>query len=173
MKTLAFLTGGEMLAISWRSSRRQIITWVVLGMIAVFAATAASIKSFYGTAAELRSYAKAVSTDSSLDAISGRPYGLDNIGGPIAYECGFIAAIAIPLLGAAGSGSPTSTAPWATTSCSSSYNATGAPWARPWTTRTSPTPKPSPPSPSSSASPEDKPPLTIDRTPPPNDQSHI
>ncbi|MEP7162133.1 MAG: hypothetical protein ABI746_13700, partial [Dermatophilaceae bacterium] len=98
MKTLAYLTGGEMLAISWRSSRRQIITWV-LGMIAVFAATAASINSLYGTAGELGTYAQAVSTDSSLYAINGRPFGLDSIGGPIAYEFGFIAAIAIPLMG--------------------------------------------------------------------------
>jgi hypothetical protein len=41
----------------------------------------------------------------------------------------------------AGSGSPTTTGPWATTNCSSSCNATGALWARPWTQTTSPTTK--------------------------------
>jgi ABC-2 type transport system permease protein len=98
MTVLAQLTGGEMVAISWRSSRRRLIAWT-LGMIAVFAATAASINSLWGNPAALRTYAKAVSTNSSLYAINGRPFGLDNIGGPIAYEFGFIAAIAVPLMG--------------------------------------------------------------------------
>lgn len=98
MKTLTHLTGGQMLAISWRSSRRQIIAWM-FGLVAVFAATAASINSLYGTPAELKTYAEAASAGSALYAINGRPFGLDNIGGPIAYEFGFIAAIAIPLMG--------------------------------------------------------------------------
>lgn len=98
MKTLAHVTGGAMLAISWRSSRRPLVAWT-LGMIAVFAATAASVNSLFGTSAELKTYAKAATSGSALYAINGRPFGLDNIGGPIAYEFGFIAAIAIPLMG--------------------------------------------------------------------------
>ncbi len=98
MKTLTQMTGDEMLAISWRSSRRAILTWL-LGLVAVFAATAASLNGLYGTAAKLKTYAAAAESDSSLYAINGRPYGLDNLGGPIAYEFGFIAAIAIPLMG--------------------------------------------------------------------------
>lgn len=97
MKTLARVTGGEMLAISWRSNRRQIIGWA-LGLIIVFAATAASINSLYGTRDQLRTYAAATSTGSALYAINGRPFGLDNLGGPISYEFGFVAAIAIPLM---------------------------------------------------------------------------
>lgn len=98
MKSLAHLTGDQMLAIAWRSSRWKLLTWT-LGIITVFAATAMSIASLYGTSAELKTYADAVGLDSSLSAINGRPFGLDNIGGPIAYEFGFIAAIAIPLMG--------------------------------------------------------------------------
>ncbi len=98
MTTVTDITGGEMLAISWRSSRRAILTWV-LGLVAVFAATAASLNGLYGTANKLNTYAAAVASDSSLYAINGRPYGLGNLGGPIAYEFGFIAAIAVPLMG--------------------------------------------------------------------------
>ncbi len=98
MRALARVTGGEMLAISWRSNRQQIIVWV-LGMVAVFAATAASIDGLYRTPGALRTYAEAATAGSSLYAINGRPFGLDNIGGPIVYEFGFVAAIAIPLMG--------------------------------------------------------------------------
>lgn len=97
MKSLAQLSGAQMLVISWRSVRWQLLTWT-LGIIAAFAATAASIDSLYGTSAELKTYADAVGSDSSLYAINGRPFGLGNIGGPIAYEFGFVAAIAIPLM---------------------------------------------------------------------------
>ncbi|MEO7125864.1 MAG: hypothetical protein ABI382_02295 [Nakamurella sp.] len=98
MTTFSQVTGGEMLAISWRSSRRQLIAWT-LGIVAVFTATAASVNSLFGTPAELKTYAAATTASSSLYAINGRPFGLDNIGGPIAYEFGFIGAIAIPLMG--------------------------------------------------------------------------
>ncbi len=86
-----------MVAISWRSSRGVIIGWV-LGVVAVFAATAASINSLYGTRVQLKTYAEATSSGSALYAINGRPFGLNTIGGPITYEFGFVAAIAVPLM---------------------------------------------------------------------------
>ncbi|MEO8698049.1 MAG: hypothetical protein ABI658_31415, partial [Acidimicrobiales bacterium] len=98
MKNLASVTGGEMLSISWRSNRRQILGWT-FGLIAVFAGTAASINNLFGTAAELKTYADAATAGSALYAINGRPYGLGNLGGPIVYEFGFVAAIAFPLMG--------------------------------------------------------------------------
>ncbi len=86
-----------MLSISWSSTRSVIIGWVI-GLTAVFAATAVSINNLYGTRAQLQIYADATSTGSALYAINGRPFGLDTIGGPIVYEFGFVAAIAIPLM---------------------------------------------------------------------------
>ena len=97
MRWILTVSGGPMLPISWRTNRRPIVAWV-FGMVVVFAATAFSVNNLYGTPAELKTYAAATQADTAIYAINGRPYGLDGIGGAIAYEFAFIGAIAIPLM---------------------------------------------------------------------------
>lgn len=97
MNAVAQAAGAQMLAIAWRSNRRQLSAWA-FGVIAMFAATAFSINNLYGTSAELKTYAAATEADTAIYAINGRPFGLDNIGGVIAYEFAFISMIAIPLM---------------------------------------------------------------------------
>ncbi|MGV9821191.1 ABC transporter permease [Nocardia xishanensis] len=87
-----------MIALGWRGSRRQIVCWVV-GLAAVFAGTVWSLDSLYGTPAELASYREATESGTALFAINGKPYGLENLGGVIAYEFGFLSALAFPLMG--------------------------------------------------------------------------
>ncbi|UPK75571.1 hypothetical protein MU582_02730 [Nocardioidaceae bacterium SCSIO 66511] len=88
-----------MLATHWRSGRRALLIWVI-AMIALFASTAWSLDSVYNTPAKVAEYAAGVSgSDSSTLAINGRPHGVDNIGGVIGYEYGFMSSIAIPLMG--------------------------------------------------------------------------
>lgn len=86
------------LAIVWRGNRRQLLAWTV-GLAAVFVAAAWSMNDLYSTPAELADYARATESGTALFAINGHPYGLDSIGGVIAYEFGFVSAIAFPLMG--------------------------------------------------------------------------
>ncbi|SEL53408.1 ABC transporter permease [Rhodococcus maanshanensis] len=88
----------RLLAIHWRSNRRVILAWA-LGLAAAFAATAWSIDSLYSTPEELAAYAAATEAGSAMEMINGTPYGVTNIGGVIAYEFGFVSAIAFPLMG--------------------------------------------------------------------------
>lgn len=97
MNAVTRAAGAQMVAISWRSNRRQLGSWA-LGMVALFAATAFSINNLYGTSAELRAYAEATTADTAIYAINGRPFGLDNVGGVVVYEFAFISMIAIPLM---------------------------------------------------------------------------
>ncbi|UYM03433.1 hypothetical protein L0C25_12785 [Solicola gregarius] len=95
------LRGGTriMLTTHWRSGRRALLIWVI-AMVGLFAATAWSLDSVYDTPAKIAEYAAGVSgADSSTLAINGTAYGVDNIGGVIAYEFGFMSAIAVPLMG--------------------------------------------------------------------------
>lgn len=87
-----------MLAAHWRSGRKAVLIWV-LGMIGVFAASVGSIDSLYGTPAKLADYASAVGSGDSAVAINGQPYGVDTLGGVVAYEFGFMSSIAFPLMG--------------------------------------------------------------------------
>ncbi|MEV0029010.1 hypothetical protein [Nocardia sp. NPDC050793] len=87
-----------MAGVGLRGSRRQILCWV-LGLAAVFAGTVWSLDSLYSTPAELASYRAATESGTALFAINGRPYGLDDLGGVIAYEFGFMSALAFPLMG--------------------------------------------------------------------------
>lgn len=86
-----------MTALCWRGNRTQILCWT-LGLAVVFVATALSLDSMYSTPAELATYRAATESGTALFAINGKPYGLDNIGGVIAYEFGFISALAFPLM---------------------------------------------------------------------------
>ncbi len=86
------------IALGRRGNRRQIVCWVV-GLAAVFAGTVWSLDSLYGTPAELAGYREATESGTALFAINGKPYGLENLGGVIAYEFGFLSALAFPLMG--------------------------------------------------------------------------
>lgn len=87
-----------MAGVGLRGSRRQMLCWV-LGLAVVFAGTVWSLDSLYSTQAELASYRAATESGAALFAINGRPYGLDDLGGVIAYEFGFMSALALPLMG--------------------------------------------------------------------------
>ncbi|MFF0528104.1 ABC transporter permease [Nocardia amikacinitolerans] len=87
-----------MAGVGFRGSRRQILCWV-LGLAAVFAGTVWSLDSLYSTPEELASYRAATESGTALFAINGKPYGLDDLGGVIAYEFGFMSALAFPLMG--------------------------------------------------------------------------
>ncbi|MDN5854966.1 MAG: hypothetical protein L0K86_19370, partial [Actinomycetia bacterium] len=94
------LGGGAriMLRAHWRSGRRALLAWVIT-LIALFAATVESMNSLYDTAEKIADYAAGTRSGSATLAINGEPYGVDNIGGVIAYELGFMTAIALPLMG--------------------------------------------------------------------------
>ncbi|WP_067834922.1 ABC transporter permease [Nocardia lijiangensis] len=87
-----------MAGVGLRGSRRQILWWV-LGLAVVFAGTVWSLDGLYSTQDELVSYRAATESGTALFAINGRPYGLDDLGGVIAYEFGFLSALAFPLMG--------------------------------------------------------------------------
>lgn len=72
--------------------------WVV-AVVGAYIATVAAIDGLYGTPAQLATYSDAVGSDPALAAINGTPYGADTLGGVVSNEFGFMAAIAIPLMG--------------------------------------------------------------------------
>lgn len=94
------MSGGlvVMLAAHWRSGRRALLIWVI-GMIGVFAASVASIDNLYGTPKKLAGYAAAIGSGDAAVAINGQPYGVDTLGGVVAYEFGFMSTVAFPLMG--------------------------------------------------------------------------
>lgn len=94
------MSGGliVMLTAHWRSGRRALLVWVI-GMIGVFAASVASIDNLYGTPKKLAEYAAAVGSGDAAVAINGQPYGVDTLGGVVAYEFGFMSTVAFPLMG--------------------------------------------------------------------------
>ncbi|MGH3360007.1 MAG: hypothetical protein ACRDO7_14500, partial [Nocardioidaceae bacterium] len=87
-----------MLRAHWRSGRRALLIWVG-AMVGVFAATVPSMHSLYDTPAKLADYARGVGSGDSTLAVNGHPYGVDTIGGVVAYEFGFMASVAFPLMG--------------------------------------------------------------------------
>ncbi|TSE00249.1 hypothetical protein FOS14_07395 [Skermania sp. ID1734] len=87
-----------MFSVSWRTNRRVLLAWII-GLSAAFVASAWSLHGLYDTPDKLATYAKATAAGSALYAINGRPHGLTTIGGVIAYEFGFMSAIAFPLMG--------------------------------------------------------------------------
>ena len=87
-----------MLNAHWRSGRRALLIWVI-ALVGLFAATASSMDSLYDTPQKIADYAAGTRSGNSTLAINGEPYGVDNIGGVIAYEMGFMTAIVLPLMG--------------------------------------------------------------------------
>ena len=74
------------------------VVWVV-ALVGGYIATVAAIDGLYGTPEQLATYNETVASDPALAAINGTPYGADTLGGVVSNEFGFIAAIAIPLMG--------------------------------------------------------------------------
>lgn len=81
------------LRVGWKT----VTAWVVVLGLAM-AGTVLSISDLYDTPAKIASYARA-GADGALQAINGRVYGLDTLGGVVANEFGFIASFALPLMG--------------------------------------------------------------------------
>ncbi|WP_344244921.1 hypothetical protein [Isoptericola hypogeus] len=88
----------SVLRLQLRTGRVVLLAWV-LGVVATYAATVAAIDTTYGSPEELASYEATVGSDPTMAAINGTPYGADTLGGVVANEFGFIAAVAIPLMG--------------------------------------------------------------------------
>ncbi len=74
------------------------VVWVV-ALVGGYIATVAAIDGLYGTPEQLATYNETVASDPALAAINGTPYGADTLGGVVSNEFGFMAAIAIPLMG--------------------------------------------------------------------------
>ncbi|WP_166849803.1 ABC transporter permease [Isoptericola sp. BMS4] len=89
---------GAVLRLQLRTGWVVLLAWV-LGLVATYAATVSAIDTTYGTPEQLASYQATVGSDPTMAAINGTPYGADTLGGVVANEFGFIAAIAVPLMG--------------------------------------------------------------------------
>ncbi|WP_251153108.1 hypothetical protein [Cellulosimicrobium sp. Marseille-Q4280] len=87
-----------MLRLQLRTGRVALVAWV-LGLLATYVATVAAIDATYGTPEQLATYGATVGADPTMAAINGTPYGADTLGGVVANEFGFVAAIAVPLMG--------------------------------------------------------------------------
>ncbi len=74
------------------------VVWI-LALTGGYIATVAAIDDLYGTPEQLAGYNDTVASDPAMAAINGTPYGADTLGGVVSNEFGFIAAIAIPLMG--------------------------------------------------------------------------
>ncbi|WP_278235122.1 hypothetical protein [Isoptericola sp. AK164] len=86
------------LRLQLRTGWKALLAWVA-GLVGVYAATVAAIDTTYGTPEQLATYQATVGSDPTMAAINGTPYGADTLGGVVANEFGFIAAIAVPLMG--------------------------------------------------------------------------
>jgi ABC-2 type transport system permease protein len=89
-----------MVGIVWRTRRRGILVWVI-ALAASMIGTAASVADLYDTPSKIHTYAEAVTSGSALSAINGHVEGIDNLGGVIQDEFGFLASFLLPLLGIA------------------------------------------------------------------------
>ncbi|QKJ20382.1 ABC transporter permease [Microbacterium hominis] len=89
---------GAILRIQLRTGWKALAIWVV-ALIGGYLATVASIDSLYDSPEALQGYDDTVASDPAMAAINGTPYGADTLGGVVSNEFGFIAAIAIPLMG--------------------------------------------------------------------------
>ena len=89
---------GAVLRVQLRTGWKAPVIWV-LALVGGYAATVAALDTTYGTPEQLATYEQTVGSDPAMAAINGTPYGADTLGGVAANEFGFIAAIAIPLMG--------------------------------------------------------------------------
>ncbi|MBM6400288.1 ABC transporter permease [Phycicoccus sonneratiae] len=92
------MTGlGAVVRVRLRTRWRVALVWVV-AVVGSLVGTAVSVAGLYDTPEKLRSYADAVAGD-ALVAVNGRVEGIGTLGGVVQDEFGFVAALALPLLG--------------------------------------------------------------------------
>ncbi|MBD8078274.1 ABC transporter permease [Cellulosimicrobium arenosum] len=89
---------GAVLRLQLRTGWVAVVAWVA-GLLATYVGTVAAIGTTYGTPEQLATYGATVGSDPTMAAINGTPYGADTLGGVVANEFGFVAAIAVPLMG--------------------------------------------------------------------------
>ncbi|MCB7136660.1 ABC transporter permease [Cellulosimicrobium marinum] len=89
---------GAVLRLQLRTGWVGLAAWTG-GLVATYVATVAAIDATYGTPEQLATYGATVGADPTMAAINGTPYGADTLGGVVANEFGFVAALAVPLMG--------------------------------------------------------------------------
>ena len=97
MSTAVHASGvGLNLRVQWRTGWKVLATWVV-GLVALVAVTAASIKGLYSTPEKLQTYGASIDTPATR-MLNGDVAGLDQLGGVMVNELGFVVAFAVPLM---------------------------------------------------------------------------
>ncbi len=89
---------GVALRLQLRTGWVSLLVWAG-ALVATYAGTVSAIHTTYPTPELLQTYGDTIGSDPALAAINGTPYGATTLGGVAANEFGFIAAIAVPLLG--------------------------------------------------------------------------
>ena len=93
------LTGtGAMVKLALRRDRVRLSIWV-LALAALLVLSASAELSLYDTRAERESYASTIGSNPAARAMSGPGYGLDTLGGIVAFEIGITGFVAIALMG--------------------------------------------------------------------------
>ncbi len=93
------LTGtAAMVRMVLRRDRVRLAVWV-LGLAGLLVSSAAAQVSLYDSPAERASYAATIGGNPAVRAMSGPGYGLDSIGGIVAFEIGITGYVAIALMG--------------------------------------------------------------------------
>lgn len=89
---------GSILRAQLRTGWLAIVMWTV-AVAGGYVATLVAVDGLFGEPDQLAAYNATVSDNPAMAAINGTPYGADTLGGVVSNEFGFIAAIAIPLMG--------------------------------------------------------------------------
>ena len=80
-----------------RRDRVRILVWIG-SIVLLVVSTAASVKGLYPTQADLDSAARAAEDNAAAIAFNGPPYGLDTLGGQVAFQVGAFGLIVIALM---------------------------------------------------------------------------
>ncbi len=90
---------GSLVRLALRRDRIRLSVWVI-ALVGVTAGSAKAVASTYDTPAEVESYARNFGDSPATVAVSGPPYGLDQIGGIVVYETSVLVLIGVALLAA-------------------------------------------------------------------------
>ncbi len=90
---------GSLVRLALRRDRIRLSVWVI-ALVGVTAGSAKAVASTYDTPAEVASYARNFGDSPATVAVSGPPYGLDQIGGIVVYETSVLVLIGVALLAA-------------------------------------------------------------------------
>jgi len=88
---------GRMVRLVLRRDRVRLPVWV-LGTTGVTAASAQAVLDLYDTPAEIAGYAATVTGSAATQLTNGEPYGVDAVGGIVAYEVSSTAWVAVALM---------------------------------------------------------------------------